>query len=182
MSRFPDGREIYEYMKSQLNALLPSLEGPVVDGLLRVVAAGISILINAVKWTYWNAFPHTADREGLRRWFEAWGLTYDDTLSTDEMRKQVLSAFRTRGVGTKEWYKQIILENFSGWVDRVDVRSWAGVVEIIVSNGGNAVSESTIQNIENLLNSDNFRVAGVEIIVRTKGEEHEMELPISNSG
>ncbi len=183
MSRFPDGKEIYEYMRGELSELLPSLtDGTVINGILRVVAAGISMLSNALKWTYWNIFPHTADRDGIRRWFEVWGMDWNDAVDTETARKQVLSAFRHRGVGTAGWYRRVILDNFGNWVDRVDVRSWAGVVEIILSRGGKGVSDGVVSEVKAFLELEDMKVAGVEVVVKTvKEEENEVEFPIQSA-
>ncbi len=166
---FYDAGEIYQNMKTRLADALPGLDGPVVNGLLRVVAAAIGILSSATKWTYLNIFPQYADRETLRRMYSAFGLTWDDSVGTEEARRVILSLYR-HPVGTDEWFRQAVLENFSGWVSDVRIerrRRGPTSIDLVVSYHGESVPDSIVAEIQDFLLQPQWNIAGVDVKVRS---------------
>lgn len=165
MPVFKDAEEIYQDLRADLDAAgYASVNGPLITGVLKVIAAALSLAYTAAEWVYWNIFPHTADVWGLQRWYEAWGLLWDNP-DEDTARKTVLAQFRTRGTGSASWYRQVVMDQFQDVVN-VEVRSGnrgPGTVSLYVF--ASPISQTLLDQIENLFRQDQYNIAGIDVKV-----------------
>jgi len=99
----------------------------------------------------------------------AFGLTWDDSVSTEEARRVILSLYR-HPVGTDEWFRQAVLENFSEWVSDVVIerrRRGPTSIDLVVSYHGESVPDSIVAEIQDFLLQPQWNIAGVDVKVRS---------------
>ena len=164
--------EIFNDLKTRITNYIPELTdfspGSIIRAILRVIASGIRMLYVTLEYLYWNIFPTYADREALRRYYEDWGLTWDNP-DTETARKTVLNMFRQKGIGTKKWFEDSVLLNFDE-VDNVEVEvglRGINTVDITVSYHNLPVPDDLIQEIQNFFDSDDKKICGIDVFVKT---------------
>lgn len=167
---FKTAREIYNEMYNELQSRVPNLTGKVVSALLYVVALAISSVWYAVNKLWFNIWPQHADRDTLRKFYEEWGLDWDYP-DEETARKVVLSQYRCKGIGTKGWYRDVVLQNFGNYVDNVEVlpnERGPGTIDIYVYFGNRVVDEGIVSEIQELFEQDEYRVAGIDVKVYSR--------------
>lgn len=171
---FKSANEVFTDMKTQLQAEAPQLTNWLTRGVVRsivtVVSAAISMLWDRLKLLYLDLWAQYADRWTLRRYYELWGLTWSDNISTETARQAVLACYRQKGKGTKAWYRAVVLAEFKDYVSDASVTLRArgpNTVDVDVSYNGGAVYEDTIEDINDFFAQDENNVAGVEVLVRS---------------
>jgi len=165
--------DIYDNMKSNMQTAVPTLtnwgKGSVIRAILQVTAAGIRLCYVVVEIIYFNLFPQDADREGLKREYEEWGLTWDDP-DTEVARKIVLNKYQGSNVlGTKDWYENIILNSFNTVSEATcypNARG-PGTVNLYVTYRNSPLLESEVQEIQDYFDDPDNQPTGADILVYT---------------
>jgi uncharacterized phage protein gp47/JayE len=168
-----DQGEIFAQMKDDLQAAIPQLthfeRGSVIRAILQVIAAAISVIYVIVQQLYFNVFPQDADRLTLKRQYQQWGITWDDP-ETEEARMVVLSQYRKKAAkGTKDWYEEITLENFSLVTSAVCSPNHygPGTVDLLVMHNNSPLNSSYMQGIEDFFNEPENKIITVDLRIRT---------------
>ncbi len=175
---FPDLKQIFEELKNDLSAKIPELDldkiGGVARAILQVFAGALSQLYLFMEKTYWSIWPDTADKFAIRRWFDVWGLPWNNDFDIESARRQILSMFRRAVPGSAVWFRQIIMDNFSEFVSDIQLKPRSrgpNTLDIIVSWRGRPVDPSIVRDIQNLIDEPYFHILGLDVKVKTLEEQ-----------
>ena len=162
--------QIYESMKDKFETTFGFAAGRIFQGIMRVVAAGISIAYIALEYVYWNIFATYADRESLRRMYEDWNVAWDNP-TTDNARKTVLNKLRQKGTGTSQWFEDACTLNFDEVTEATAVigARGLGTVDVTVTYHHLPVSEDVIEDIQAFFDSEDNDVVCCDVLVKTSG-------------
>jgi len=169
---FKKETEIYEDLKTKITAYIPELtyweSGSIIRALTRSIASAIRLLYVNLENLYFNIFPTYADRAALRRYYEDFGIPWDNP-STENARKTVLNYYRQKGIGTKEYFRQAVLSNFPEVTSCTVQTNMRGpnTIDLILSYHGHPVPEDTIAEIQDFFNSDDKKICGIDMLVKT---------------
>jgi uncharacterized phage protein gp47/JayE len=175
---FKSQQEIYDDMKSALTSQIPGLTnwspGGIARALLDVVAAAIRVAYVVLQSLFFNMFPQDADRETLKRFYEEWGLTWDDP-DEETARATVLNKYRESVIiGTKAWYELTVKTQFDVVTEAVLSPNYRGpgTADLLVLSHGRRVGEDDLADIRDFFAQDANKVIGVDLYVKTLGEQY----------
>lgn len=163
--------EIIADLRARVQAHLPEYaEGTFVVGLVYVVAGALSMCWDAVRTVYWSIWPQHADRVALRRWFQFFGIAWEESVDTESARSVIAIELNSRNVALLTWYESQILARWPDDVDSAVATSrdrGVATVTVVVSNGGLPVPTEIVDAITALFGQDEFNVGGVDLLIET---------------
>jgi len=165
---FKKESEIYTSMKNYLQSLLGFEPGRIFCAILRVSAAAIRLLYVTLEYLYWDIFATYADRAALRRFYEDWGLTWDNP-TTEQARKTVLNQYRQKSCGTKQWFEDTVKFNFDTVTQATATIGARGLntVDIAVSYHNHPVPDDTIQEIQDYMDADDKKICAIDVLIKS---------------
>lgn len=173
---FKTEEEIYNDLKSDIQTEIPEITnwspGGVARALLSVVAAAIRLLYVVLQTLYFNMFPQDADRESLKRYYDEWGLSWDNP-DTQTARATVLNKYRENSViGTKKWYEDTVKDQFAVVTEAALIPNYRspGTADLVVTHHNRPLFRSDIEDIQDYFDQDANKVIGMDLLVRTTGE------------
>jgi uncharacterized phage protein gp47/JayE len=169
---------IYDNLKTGIQAEIPTITnwsiGAVTRTIAVVTAAAIRSLYVTLQSLYFNMFPQHADIETLKRYYDEWGLTWDDpTLET--ARQTVLNKYQENSViGTKTWYEETVKAQFPIVTDATLMPNYrgAGTADLMVWRNNRTIYGSDIDSIQAFFDLDANKVIGMDLLVKSTGEEN----------
>jgi uncharacterized phage protein gp47/JayE len=163
--------EIYQSLIANFETYLGFTPGRIIKAIFRVTASAIRLLYVALEYLYWNIFATYADRSALRRMYEDWGLTWDSP-TTDNARKTILNMYRQKGVGTKKWFADTVLFNFSEVTTATIEAGLRGLntIDITVAYHSNPVPDDIVSDIQDYFTQDDKAVCGIDVLIKTLPE------------
>lgn len=175
---FKTQTEIFNDLKTQVQVEIPEITnwGPkgVARCLVAVISAALRIIYVVLQSLYFNMFPQDADLETLKRFYDEWGLTWDDP-DLETARRTVLNKFQESSViGTKKWYEQTVKFQFDVVTDAVAYPNYRGpgTVDLFVLHNGGSVGDDDLEDIRDFFGQDANKVIGVDLTVRTAEESY----------
>ena len=175
---FKTEEEIFEDMKSVVQDDVPSITNysphSAIGAILSVTAAAIRLLYVILQVLYFNIFPQDADRESLKRYYDLWGLTWDNP-DTETARLTVLNKYRENSIiGTKSWYELTVLSQFASIVNQATLypnHRGPGTADLVVMRNNRAIYPTYLQTIRTYFGQDANKVLGIDLVICTTSEE-----------
>lgn len=173
MPTFKTQQQVYDDVKAYVQTQLPELtsfaEGSPERGLARLVAYALSLAWTLLYKLYQNIWATVADREGLREWYEVFGMTWAGEKETDA-RAQVLAKFRERALGTAGWYEVTVTEQFPEVTEAhfLAGRRGANTADLLVLHFGGDVMADTIDDIQTYFDAAERKVCTLDLAVITR--------------
>lgn len=165
--------QIYADLEAYVKANIPTLtsfsEGSPERALAKLIAFGVSMAWKMVYGVYANIWATTADRVGLRRWYEVFGLTWIGA-DIKVARATVLGRYRERFLGTGPWYELTVTEQFPEVTEAYFFAGRRGVNTgdlLILHHGGDCL-ESTVTAVQAYLDAVERKVCAIDILVLTR--------------
>ena len=171
---FKSEEDVYNDLKTGLQSELPQVTnytpGSVARALIAVIAAAIRVLYVTLETLYFNMFPQDADLESLKRYYDEWGLTWDEP-EAETARRTVLNKYRENSViGTKGWYEDTVRAQFTGMVTAAELLPnyrGPGTADLVVWHNNRALYDSDIETIQGYFDSEANKVIGIDLLVRS---------------
>jgi uncharacterized phage protein gp47/JayE len=179
---FKSEEEVYTDLKTAVQADIPEITnwspGSVTRAFLMVIAAAIRLLYVVLQSLYFNMFPQDADRESLKRYYDLWGMSWDNP-DTDTARKTVLNKYReTAVIGTKPWYEGTMLAQFDSVVNQAvcypNYRG-PGTADLVVMRNNRPIYSADLTTIRDYFNQDSNKVVGMDLLIRTTQVDDDAE-------
>jgi len=165
--------EIYNDLKTGMQTEIPSITnysaGSVIRALLSVIAAALRLVYINIQTLYFNQFPMYSDIEACERYYDMWGLTWDDP-DLKTARSTILNKYRENAViGTKKWYEDTVKDQFP-IVTRATLYPnyrGPGTADLLVLRNNGPIFDSDITAIQNFFDADANKVLGMDLLVTT---------------
>jgi uncharacterized phage protein gp47/JayE len=174
---FKTQQVIFTDMKTSIQTELPDVTnwGPSgkLKAILAVVAAAMRQLYVILQSFWFNMFPQDADLETLQRYYELWGLTWDNP-TIEVARMTVLNKYReTSVIGTKGWYEATVLYQFPQVTHATLMPNHRGpgTADLLVSRNNLPLYESDVTEIQAYFDAAGNKVLGMDLLVRTLEEQ-----------
>lgn len=161
--------ELEAYVKANIPTLTSFSEGSPERALAKLCAYAVSLLWKMLYSVYINIWGTTADRAGLRRWYEVFGLVWVGA-ETKVARAQVLAKFRERFLGTASWYELTATEQFAEVTEAYFFAGRRGVNtgDLLVLHHGGDVLESTVASVQAYFDAVERKVCCIDVRVLTR--------------
>lgn len=171
--------EIYDALKANMQTESPGItdysQGSVIRALLYVEALAIRLVYIAAEALYINLFPQDADTETLKRYYDEWGLTWDDP-TDDVARAVVLGKYQTKSViGTETWYEDQTKAQFPIVTEAYcypTYRGW-GTIDLLVMHNNNPLLTTEVAEIQAYYDATSNHVLAADVYVRTSSGQAE---------
>lgn len=165
---FKKESDIYADLVTDFQIYLGFEPGKVIKAILRVIAASMRLVYVVCEFIYWNIFATYADRAALRRMYEDWGLEWNSP-TTAQARKTILNMYRQKGVGTKKWFADTVLFNFSEVTTATVQVNQRGLntIDITVLYHNHPVPADIISQIQAFFDADDKKICGVSVLIKT---------------
>jgi len=175
---FKTEEQVYDDLKTGVQTEISGITnwspGGVARSIIAVVAAAIRALYVTLQSLYFNQFAQDADRESLKRYYNEWGLTWDDP-DIETARRTVLNKYQENSViGTKGWYEDTVKAQFPIVTSATLSPNYRGpgTADLTVSRNNRSLYESDIETIQAFFDLDANKVLGIDLLVKTIGGDN----------
>lgn len=158
--------DIETYVKAQLTDLTGWEWGSPERAITNAIKHAISIIWKLLYIGWKNIFASTADRTGLRRHYEDYGIAWDSP-TEDEARAEVLNTMRSKGFGTGPWFEETAVANFDAVDEAHYMNIRANVARLLVLHAGGDVDEDIVADVQAYFDDTSRKIGPLDIEVVT---------------
>ncbi|MEE9456180.1 MAG: hypothetical protein V3W11_03410, partial [bacterium] len=145
--------------------------------IIRLVANAVGALYDVAKIDYLAIWPQLGDIEALRNHVEAFGAGWSSGTTEDEAQAQALALYRTRMLGTADYYENEAVDAFDEVTEAQYVAGYYGptTAALFVSNRGENVGQETLDAVADYFDNENRKVFDLDFFVLNASQKQETQ-------